>query len=45
VGEIALELVQHRIRTGRSATSQMEMAVLSCPTEFDQVFFIEAHTG
>jgi hypothetical protein len=45
VGEIALELVQYRLLTGRSATSQMDIAVLSCPPEFDQVLFIEAHTG
>jgi len=40
-----MELVQpHLLIGGRSAIFQMDMSVLSCPAELDQVFFIEAHT-
>lgn len=45
VREVAMELVQHHPHIGGRATIfQMDMSVLSCPAEFDQVFFVEACT-
>ncbi len=38
-----MELVQdHFLIRERSPTFQMNISVLSCPSDFDQLFFIEA---